>query len=84
MSHDAPIVQTLSSAASRVLGSRPPLIGLAPWMDSAILGGAGIPSVIFGPAGAGAHAAEEYVEIDSVVRCAEVLASAAVEFCGER
>jgi len=50
----------------------------------AILGGAGIPSVIFGPAGAGAHAAEEYVEMDSVVRCAEVLASAAVEFCGER
>jgi len=84
VSHDAPIVQTLSSAASRVRGSRPPLIGLAPWMDSAILGGAGIPSVIFGPAGAGAHAAEEYVEMDSVVRCAEVLASAAVEFCGAR
>lgn len=84
VSHDAPIVQALSFAGSHVLGARPPLIGLAPWMDSAILGGAGIPSVIFGPAGAGAHAAEEYVELESAVRCAEVLAATAVEFCGAR
>jgi acetylornithine deacetylase len=80
---DAPIVAALSSAALRVLGARPPLVGLAPWMDSAILGGSGIPSVIFGPSGAGAHGDEEYVELDSAVRCAEVLAAAALAFCGE-
>jgi acetylornithine deacetylase len=78
----APIVAALSAAAQRVLGAPPPLVGLAPWMDSAILGAAGIPAVIFGPAGAGAHAAEEYVEVESAVRCAEVLAAAAWEFCG--
>jgi len=79
---DAPVVTALASAASRVLGARPKLVGMAPWMDSAILGPAGIPSAIFGPAGAGAHAAEEYVEVESCVRCAEVLAAAALEFCG--
>lgn len=81
---DAPIVAAVSSAAMGVLGARPPLVGLGAWMDSAILGAAGIPSVIFGPAGAGAHAVEEYVELESAVRCAEVLAAAALEFCGGR
>src|SRR4029078_5005315 len=33
------------------------------WTDAAVLGAAGIPSVLFGPAGAGLHSAEEYVEI---------------------
>lgn len=78
----APIVTTLTSAATRVLGARPQHIGVWPWLDSAILGRAGIPTVIFGPAGAGAHSEEEYVEIDSVIRCAEVLATVIVEFCG--
>ena len=31
------------------------------WTDAAILGGAGIPSVLFGPGGAGLHSLEEYV-----------------------
>lgn len=82
VAHDAPVVAALSSAGLRVLGTRPSLVGLAPWMDSAILGAAGIPSVIFGPAGAGAHGDEEYLDLDSAVRCAEVLAAAAAEFCG--
>jgi acetylornithine deacetylase len=46
------------------------------WLDSAILGRAGIPTAIYGPRGEGAHAAVEYVELDSVYRCAAVLADA--------
>ena len=84
ISPQAPVVAVLSSAAARVLGARPRFVGLAPWMDSAILGEAGIPCAIFGPDGAGAHAVEEYVEVNSMLRCAEVLAAAAVEFCGLR
>ena len=47
------------------------------WTDGALFGAAGIPTVIFGPRGAGAHAAEEWVEVESLVRCAAVYADAA-------
>jgi acetylornithine deacetylase len=80
----APVVLALSAAGQRVLGVAVRLMGLSPWMDSAILGAAGIPTVIFGPSGAGAHAVEEYVDTESVVRCAQVLAETAVQFCGAR
>jgi acetylornithine deacetylase len=46
------------------------------WLDSAILGRAGIPTAIYGPRGEGAHAAVEYVELASVHRCATVIAAA--------
>ncbi len=81
ISPEAPIVTTLASALGRVLGRQPRCVGLGPWMDSAILGSAGIPTVIFGPAGAGAHSREEYVEIETVIQCARVLAEGMVEFC---
>jgi len=38
----------------------------------------GIPTLLFGPCGAGAHNADEYVEFDSVIRTAEVLLAAAL------
>jgi acetylornithine deacetylase len=50
-------------------------------MDSAILAEAGIPTVIFGPAGEGAHENLEWVDLASVERCAEVLLAVAAEFC---
>ena len=78
---DAEIVRVVSGHAERVLGLAPAVIGWAAWMDSAILAGAGIPTVIFGPGGEGAHAAVEWVDLASVERCAEVLVAAAGEFC---
>jgi acetylornithine deacetylase len=48
--------------------------GVPFWTDGALFAAAGIPTVIFGPRGTGAHAAEEWVEIDSLVRCVEVYA----------
>lgn len=81
---DAPIVQTLVSAVRTVRGEEPKIVGESPWFDAALLGQAGIPTVMFGPAGAGAHAAEEWVDLRSVAVCAEVLAETARRFCGER
>jgi acetylornithine deacetylase len=43
------------------------LTGLSFWADSAIMGLAGIPSVLFGPAGHGAHAVDEWVSLKSLV-----------------
>jgi len=51
------------------------------WMDAALFDAAGIPSVIYGPDGDGAHAAVEWVDLDSVLRCAEVYRLAAQRFC---
>jgi acetylornithine deacetylase len=78
----AEIVRLVSASAERATGLVPPVIGWAAWMDSAILDGAGIPTVIFGPGGEGAHAVVEWVDLASVERCAEVLIATAREFCG--
>ncbi|HLW03318.1 MAG TPA: ArgE/DapE family deacylase [Ktedonobacterales bacterium] len=78
---DAPIVQAVRGAATARLGAEPEEFGAAWWMDSAILGTSGIPTVIFGPAGDGAHAAVEWVDLDSVERCVDVLVEAIANFC---
>ena len=57
------------------------MIGWAAWMDSAILAQAGIPTVIFGPGGEGAHEPWSGSTSASVERCAEVLVAVAGEFC---
>ncbi|HET6638518.1 MAG TPA: M20/M25/M40 family metallo-hydrolase [Gemmatimonadota bacterium] len=81
---DAPLVRALERAAEDVLGRRPERVGVAYWMDAALLGAAGIETAVIGPAGAGAHEDEEWVDLDSCVRLAEILAHAAILFCGPR
>jgi acetylornithine deacetylase len=44
------------------------------WTDAAILGHAGIPTVIFGPGGAGLHGIDEYVHASEVLSCRDALA----------
>jgi len=51
------------------------------WTDAAILGSAGIPSVLFGPGGAGLHSIEEYVRVDDVVKCRDALVALARDYC---
>lgn len=77
-----PIVQDLRRQAQGTLGTEPQVYGDTPWMDAALLAAAGIPAVVFGPGGAGAHATTEYGCISDVGLCAQVLARTALEFCG--
>jgi len=81
-SADRPVVGALARAATAVLGRRPPLVGRPYWMDAALLGAAAVDTVVMGPAGAGAHAAVEWVDLASVARLAEILARAATDYCG--
>lgn len=81
VSKDELIVKALEKAYNSVLKKEPKLTGLSYWTDAAILTQAGIPTVIFGPSGEGLHAAVEYVDFDSVVATAKVLAEVIVEFC---
>ena len=49
------------------------LVGLPFWSDSALCGKAGIPSVLFGPIGHGAHAADEWVSLKSLISVYEIM-----------
>jgi len=71
----------LLAAAVEALGGRSVVTGATFWTDAAILGGAGIPSVLYGPGGAGLHSIEEYVILDDVLTCRNALAELAVRFC---
>lgn len=81
VSPDAPIVQALARAARASLGKPPRMVGDTPWMDAALLGTAGVETVVFGPSGGGAHSAEEWVDLDSVRRCAATLVRTALIYC---
>jgi acetylornithine deacetylase len=61
------------SKATAAVGYVPARVGMSFWTDAAILSAAGIPSVLFGPGGAGLHSPEEFVEIDDVRRCRDAL-----------
>ena len=79
---DARIVQVVDRAAEEVLARKAAHFGDTPWMDAALLRAAGTETVVIGPKGAGAHAAEEWVDIESVAQLAEILVRAAVDYCG--
>ena len=49
-------------------------------MDAAIFAAAGIATVNFGSLGAGAHEAEEWVDLETVVQCARALYETALRF----
>jgi acetylornithine deacetylase len=64
----------------RAVGSTGP-VGAPWWTDAALIAAAGIPTVLFGPAGAGAHAEIEWVDLASLERVREVVAAVARAWC---
>ncbi|MCX4461793.1 M20/M25/M40 family metallo-hydrolase [Streptomyces sp. NBC_01728] len=75
------IVRTLTRRAEQALG-RPPVVRAEPfWTDCALLDRAGIPFVLFGVDGAGAHAATEYVNLASLDRLTDILTGTIADFC---
>jgi acetylornithine deacetylase len=75
----SPLPGALMNAASAV-GCVSRQVGMTFWTDAAILGAAGIPTVLFGPGGAGLHSTEEFVLIDDVCRCRDALVELARAF----
>lgn len=78
---DDAIVRAVRDSAEKVLGRRAPSTGLSFWTDAASLSAAGIPTVLLGPVGEGAHATDEWVDLASVESCAEVYLQTAFRFC---
>jgi acetylornithine deacetylase len=78
---DTSVARCVRAAAEGVTGTAPQEVGVGYWTDAAIFASAGMPSLLYGPGGAGAHAAEEWVDLASVLGCARVVADAARRFC---
>jgi len=80
ISEDSAMVQRTAAGIRRACGECE-FAGMAAWTDTALLAGAGIPGVVFGPSGRGLHGDAEYVEIESVYKCAAALREIIIEFC---
>lgn len=70
-SHDLP------QAMLRAAGASSTPIGMSFWTDAAVLGDAGIPSILYGPTGAGLHSVDEWVDARSVLQCRDALVALA-------
>jgi acetylornithine deacetylase len=70
-------------AAALTAAGRPPrAVGLPYWMESALWGAAGVPTVVCGPAGGGLHAADEWLDVAQLRAYAGALVAALTSFCG--
>jgi acetylornithine deacetylase len=79
---DHPVSAAVSRAARESLGADPEVIGVAYWMDMALLNAAGTPTMAFGPSGEGEHADVEWVDVASLETCANVYVRAAQLLAG--
>jgi len=71
----------LPQAMIRSTGRASSAIGMSFWTDAAILGDAGIPSILYGPTGAGLHSVEEWVDAKSVLTCRDALVALTRDWC---
>jgi acetylornithine deacetylase len=81
VSAQSDIVKILGQHVLTLLGRDPVISGISGWTDAALLTAAGIPSVVFGPAGEGLHGAREWVDLESVARCSAIVLAAITKFC---
>jgi acetylornithine deacetylase len=75
------LLARLSQATELGTGQPASVVPGSYWADSAFIGAAGIPTVLYGPPGDGAHADIEWVSIEGTRTCADVLWRLAADFC---
>jgi acetylornithine deacetylase len=73
--------EEIVGAVAEAAGSERSPGGASYWADSAFIAAAGIPTVLFGPAGAGAHEVEEWVDLASTEHVARTLVGVAERIC---
>lgn len=78
---DAELYKLITDRATHVLGRPPVERGEPYWTDAQLLGAAGIPAVLFGAVGGGAHATAEWVDIASLHALTEILTAVIRDCC---
>ncbi|MCO5218244.1 MAG: ArgE/DapE family deacylase [Thermomicrobiales bacterium] len=78
---ESDITRCVLRHAETVLGKRPALRAEPFWTDASLMDQAGIPCLLFGADGTGAHSADEWVDIESVRQLTEILEGVIREWC---
>jgi acetylornithine deacetylase len=81
IAQEAELVTLVARAAADALGEPIKVGGASYWADAAFIAAAGIPTVLFGPGGEGAHAIEEWVSLSDTEAVAQTLVRLAARFC---
>jgi acetylornithine deacetylase len=79
---DHPLVTGLAACGAEVLGAAPPVAGIEGPCDMYVFHEFGIPAALWGPRGGNTHAADEYVELDTVIAAAKTLLMFVTRWCG--
>lgn len=80
-SHDSSFSDLVCGEVSAAMG-KPATVKAEPyWTDCALLAAEGIPSLLWGPIGAGLHAKEEWADVESIRTVARALTSIAGRVC---
>lgn len=77
---DSAATRFIEHLRGEMVESPPREYGAPYWMESALWEAAGVPSLVFGPAGGSLHAIDEWVELDQVRTYPVVLAGALTRF----
>ena len=75
------LVQLLKQKAEARLQAPVQLVGTSFWMDAALFAELGLPTLVLGPRGGGAHARVEWVELSSLQQCLDIYLALLAEFC---
>ncbi|MBC8335928.1 MAG: ArgE/DapE family deacylase [Anaerolineales bacterium] len=78
---EALLVKILEDSMTNQLGSKPAHSGQTFWTDAALFAAAGMETALVGPVGNGLHSEEEWVDLQSVVDLAHILAETAIKYC---
>lgn len=78
---DWPIVRSLAANAQRALGREPGKRGEPFWTDAALVLEAGIPCLLVGVDGGGAHADTEWATVESVEQLTDMIEGTIRDFC---
>jgi acetylornithine deacetylase len=79
---DSRVVRSILRIVEEVTGSAPEIRGEPFWTDCALYAEAGIPAVLFGVAGYGAHGATEWVSLESLDIVTQTLKKLIIDYCG--
>ncbi|WP_232819003.1 M20/M25/M40 family metallo-hydrolase [Homoserinimonas sp. OAct 916] len=78
---EAPLVRILEEHATQILGVAPGRRGEPFWTDAGLIAAAGIPCLLLGVDGAGAHEADEWTTGSSVRALTKILVGTIQDFC---